>query len=161
MIRSLAALSAALLATVANAASFEARVLPPPAAPDKDVAPFVAVPAGVIALTHVRVIDGTGAAPQEHETLVIEHGRIAAVQPPSAPLPHGARVIDLKGSSVLPGLVGMHDHLFYIARPNLTAQGSFDAPLVCRRWRTRRLGCISPAGSPRCAQPAASSPTPT
>ncbi len=130
MIRSLAALSAALLATAANAASFEARVLPSPAAPGKDVAPFVAAPAGLIALTHVRVIDGTGAPPQEDRTLVIDQGRIAAVQPSSVPPPGGARVIDLKGSSVLPGLVGMHDHLFYIARPNLTAQGSFDPPLV-------------------------------
>ena len=130
MIRSFAALAAVLLATAANAGSFEARVLPPPAAPGKDVAPFVAAPAGIIALTHVRVIDGTGAAPKEDETLVIEHSRIAAVQPSSAPLPSGARVIDLKGSSVLPGLVGMHDHLFYIARPNLTAKGAFDAPLV-------------------------------
>ena len=94
------------------------------------MAPFVAAPAGVIALTHVRVIDGTGAAPQEDETLVIHHGRIAAVQPSSAPLPEGAHVIDLAGSSVLPGLVGMHDHLFYIVRPNLTAHGTFDAPLV-------------------------------
>ena len=66
MIFSLAAILAALLATAANAASFKARVLPPPAAPGKDVAPLVAAPAaGVIALTHVRVIDGTGAAPQE------------------------------------------------------------------------------------------------
>ena len=130
MIRSLAALSAALLATAANASSFEARVLPSPVTPGKDVAPFVAAPASVIALTHVRVIDGTGAAPQEDETLVIDHGRIAAVQSSSAPPPDGARVMDLRGSSVLPGLVGMHDHLFYIARPNLTAQGTFDAPLV-------------------------------
>ena len=130
MIRSLAALFAALLATAANAASFEARVLPPPAAPGKDVAAYVAVPGGVVALTHVRVIDGTGSAPRENRTLVIDHGRIAAVQPSSAPPPAGARVIDLNGSSVLPGLVGMHDHLFYIARPNLTAQGTFDAPLV-------------------------------
>lgn len=130
MFRSFAAFSALLLATAAHAGSFEARILPPPAAPGKDVVPFVAAQAGVIALTHVRVIDGTGAAPKEDQTLLIDHNKIAAVQPSSAPLPSGARIIDLKGSSVLPGLVGMHDHLFYISRPNLTAQGSFDPPLV-------------------------------
>ena len=132
MIRSLAVLSAALLASAASAASaasFEARVLPPASTLGKDVAPLVAVPAGFIALTHVRVIDGTGAAPKQDATLIIDHGRIAAVQVASAPLPSEARIIDLRGSSVLPGLVGMHDHLFYIARPNLTPKG-FDAPLV-------------------------------
>ena len=126
----LTTLLAMLLAGVANASTFEARVLPPPAAPGKVVAPFVAAPAGFIALTHVRVIDGTGAAPKADETLVIQDGKISAVQRSSAPLPKGARVIDLSGDSVLPGLVGMHDHLFYIARPNLTAKGSFNAPLV-------------------------------
>ena len=130
MIRSLAVVSAVLLATSASAGDFKARVLPPAAAPWKDAAPFVAEPAGLIALTHVRVIDGTGAAPQEDETIVIDHSKIAAVQPSAAPTPSGAHVIDLKGDSVLPGLVGMHDHLFYIARPNLTAKGTFDAPLV-------------------------------
>jgi imidazolonepropionase-like amidohydrolase len=133
MIRSFAALSAVLLAsaaTTALAGSFEARVLPSLVAPHEDVAPFVVAPAGVIALTHVRVIDGTGAAPKEDQTLVIDHSKIAAVQPASAPLPSGSRVIDVKGGSVLPGLVGMHDHLFYIARPNLTPKGGFSAPLV-------------------------------
>ena len=130
MIRNVGALAAALLATSARAASFEARVLGPAVTPGKDVAPFVAVPAGLTALTHVRVIDGTGAAPKEDETLVIDHGKIAAVEPSSSPAPRGARVMDLKGDSVLPGLVGLHDHLFYIARPNLTAKGTFDAPLV-------------------------------
>ncbi len=123
-------LLAALFATAANAASFQARVLPPPAAPGKNVAPFVAAPIGLTALAHVRVIDGTGAAAKEDQTLIIAQSRIAAVQPASAPLPSGARVIDLKGASVLPGLVGMHDHLFYIAQPNLMAKGSFDPPLV-------------------------------
>jgi imidazolonepropionase-like amidohydrolase len=130
MIRSFAAIAALLLATTAQAGDLESRLLPPPAAPGRAVAPFVAAPAGLIALTHVRVIDGTGAAPKDDQTLIIDHDKIAAVQPASAPLPSGAQVIDLKGSSVLPGLVGMHDHLFYIARPNLTVQGSFDPPLV-------------------------------
>jgi imidazolonepropionase-like amidohydrolase len=130
MIRSGAALLALLLATTASAAAREDRILGSPAPPGKDVAPFVAMPAGLIALTHVRVIDGTGAPPREDQTLVIDGGRIAAIQPASAAPPSGARVVDLQGESVLPGLVGMHDHLFYIARPNPTPDGRFAAPLV-------------------------------
>ena len=40
---------------------------------------YVSVDAPVIALTHVRVIDGTGAAPREDQTLIIRDGTIAAI----------------------------------------------------------------------------------
>lgn len=72
---------------------------------------FVAVDAPMVALTHVRVIDGTGAPARENQTIVIAQGKIQSVGD-SAP-PAGARVLDLTGRTVIPGLVGMHDHLFY------------------------------------------------
>jgi imidazolonepropionase-like amidohydrolase len=78
------------------------------------IKPFLAVEAPVIALTHVRVIDGTGAAPREDQTIVIEGGKIAVAGPAaSTPAPAGARVLDLAGHTVIPGIVGMHEHLFY------------------------------------------------
>jgi imidazolonepropionase-like amidohydrolase len=78
------------------------------------IKPFLAVEAPMIALTHVRVIDGTGAAPREDQTIVIEGGKIAAAGPAaSTPAPAGARVLDLAGHTVIPGIVGMHEHLFY------------------------------------------------
>ena len=43
--------------------------------------PFIAVDDPVIALEHVRVIDGTGAPPVEDQTIVIDHGRIQSVGP--------------------------------------------------------------------------------
>ncbi len=79
-----------------------------------EVRPFVKVDAPVVALTHVRVIDGTGAAPRENQTIVLSGGKISAVtDAASAQLPKDAQVLDLQGDSVIPGLVGMHDHLFY------------------------------------------------
>ena len=67
-----------------------------------------------MALTHVRVIDGTGAAAREDQTVIVDHGKIAAVGPAaSTPTPAGAQVMDLAGHTVIPGLVGMHEHLFY------------------------------------------------
>lgn len=69
-----------------------------------------------VALRHVEVIDGTGAAPRADQTLVIVGGKIAAVGPDSsATIPPDAEVHDYTGYAVLPGLVGMHDHLFYTA----------------------------------------------
>jgi imidazolonepropionase-like amidohydrolase len=80
------------------------------------VTPFVKEDASVIALTHVRVIDGTGAAPRNDQTVVIAGGKIAALgDAASTKIPDGAKVLDLSRRSVIPGLVGMHDHMFYPA----------------------------------------------
>src|ERR1044072_7018148 len=78
-------------------------------APDRQ---FIRTDARVIALTHVRVIDGTGAAPKDDQTIVISDGKIQSVEPSaSAKVPTGAETMDLNGYSVLPGLVGMHNHM--------------------------------------------------
>jgi len=112
------------------AATFEATVLPVPVAPGPAVAPYVRVAAGHVALTHVRLIDGTGAAPRADMTVILNGARIAAVQPASAPIPAGTAAIDLTGRTILPGIVGMHDHMYYIGRPDLDAEGHSEPPLV-------------------------------
>ena len=82
--------------------------------PQSDRQQFIRVDATVIALTHVRVIDGTGAAPLEDQTIVIADGKIQSIAPTaSAKVQSGAQILDLKAYSVLPGLVGMHDHMFF------------------------------------------------
>ncbi|HVM92914.1 MAG TPA: hypothetical protein VMT67_08900, partial [Terriglobales bacterium] len=75
---------------------------------------FVKVDSPVVALTHVRVIDGTGAPAREDQTILISHGKIDSVSDAASDsIPKDAQVLDLHGYSVIPGLVGMHDHLFY------------------------------------------------
>ena len=75
---------------------------------------FIKVNAAVVALTHVRVIDGTGAAAREDQTVVMSTGKIESITAAgSATVPKEAQVLDLHGYSVIPGLVGMHDHLVY------------------------------------------------
>jgi len=79
-----------------------------------EVKAFVKVDAPVVALTHVRVIDGTGAAAREDQTIVLNKGKIESVGNSSGTnVPKDAQVVDLNGYSVIPGLVGMHDHMFY------------------------------------------------
>src|ERR1044072_64482 len=69
---------------------------------------FVQVDAPVVALTHVRVIGGTGARARDDQTLVIRDGLIAEVGSGVA-VPPGAQVIDASGKTVLPGLVMLHE----------------------------------------------------
>jgi imidazolonepropionase-like amidohydrolase len=107
-----------------------APVLAPPPELGPEVQKFVHVPAGQIAITHLRIIDGTGAQPLEDQTLLLEGPKIAAVQAGNAPVPTSYRVIDGSGETALPGLVGMHDHLFYLQRPNLDAAGHSEQPII-------------------------------
>ena len=74
---------------------------------------FVKVKGPVVALTHVRVIDGTGGAAREDQTIVINRGKIEWMGDiATAKFPEDAQVLDLHGYTVIPGLVGMHDHMF-------------------------------------------------
>lgn len=79
------------------------------------LAPYVKEDAPVLVLEHVRLIDGTGSAPQEDMRIDIAGGKITAVQAVTAhkPYPANAKVLDMTGKTVIPGLVGMHEHLFY------------------------------------------------
>ena len=84
---------------------------------------YVSVDAPVIALTNARVIDGTGGPVREGQTIVIRDGTIAAVGAAgSVKPPEGARVIDLAGKTVLPGLVMVHEHLYYPTGPQVYGQ---------------------------------------
>lgn len=75
---------------------------------------YVKVDTNVLALTNVRVIDGTGAAARDGQTIIVRDGRIAAVgAAASVAVPAGAQVMDLAGKSVIPGLVMVHEHLYY------------------------------------------------
>src|SRR3954453_21796098 len=107
-----------------------APVLAPPQPLTAELQQYVKVPGGRVALVHVRVIDGTGAVPLEDQVVLIEGPRIVAVRPASAPFPTGYRTIDGTGETVLPGLVGMHNHLFYLQRPNIDPSGKFEDPII-------------------------------
>jgi imidazolonepropionase-like amidohydrolase len=77
--------------------------------------PYIKEDAPVLVLEHVRLIDGTGSAPQEDMRIDIAGGKITAVQAASAhsSYPPNAKVLEMTGKTVIPGLVGMHEHLFY------------------------------------------------
>jgi imidazolonepropionase-like amidohydrolase len=95
----------------------------------EEVRQYVAVDTGTVALTNLLLIDGTGAAPRPGQTVVIRDGKIAEVGSSSSLRPPaGAQVMDLAGHTLIPGLVGMHDHLFYTAAGGRAVQMSYTGP---------------------------------
>jgi len=109
---------------------------------------FVKVDAPVVVLTHVRVIDGTGAAARDDQMVVISGGKIASVgDAPPLSIPSGAQVIDLRGYSVIPGLVGMHDHLFYPMGNGVFGEMAYSFPrlyLAAGVTTIRTTGALEP-----------------
>ena len=92
---------------------------------------YVRVGTSRVILEHVQVIDGTGAGPLADRNVVIEAGKIAAILPGGDETPaEGTALLDLRGNTILPGIVGMHEHLFYIPLPNLAPDGTFERPAL-------------------------------
>lgn len=106
------------------------------------------VQAPVIALEHVRVIDGTGAPTQTGQTLLISGGVISALgKDGSIVIPQDANRMDMSGYTALPGLVGMHDHLFYPAGGGLYHDMPFSFPrlyLALGVTTIRTTGSVEP-----------------
>jgi len=114
---------------------------------------FIRENAPIIVLTHVELIDGTGAAPQSDQAVVVDHGKITAVgATASVGVPSGAKVIDATGKTVIPGIVGMHEHIFYPSAADgpLTAVEQFYSfpPLYLASGVTtaRTTGSMDPYG---------------
>jgi len=145
---------------VALAVAFAIRLGAQTTPPSAEVRQFLKVEAPVVALVHARVVDGTGAPAQEDQTLILRNGRIEAMGAASAlPPPKEAQILDLTGHTVLPGLVGMHNHLFYthsihsdekgaaVPPGRLFAEIAYSAPrlyLACGVTTIRTTGSLEP-----------------
>jgi hypothetical protein len=123
-------LLAAAAAIALESSAFAAPVLAPPAALSPDMQRYVHLPAARTAIQHLRIIDGTGAAPIEDATLLIDGPKIEAILPAGSPVPADYKTLDGTGETALPGLVGMHNHLYYLQLPNLDASGKFEQPII-------------------------------
>jgi len=90
---------------------------------------FIKIDAPFVALTHVRVIDGTGGPASDDQTVVFSNGKIESLGAASSTnIPKAAQVLDLPGYTIIPGLVGMHDHLFYPMGGGIFGEMGFSFP---------------------------------
>ncbi|HEY0476924.1 MAG TPA: amidohydrolase family protein, partial [Kofleriaceae bacterium] len=69
-------------------------------------------PAAGLAITHARLFDSERRTVVPDATVVVVGDRITAVGDARTPIPAGARVIDARGKTLIPGLWDMHVHLF-------------------------------------------------
>lgn len=68
-------------------------------------------------LNDATIIDGTGADPRSHQSLLVDHGRITNIAAAGAiPPPDGARVVDCGARTLMPGLTDAHVHLGFVDR---------------------------------------------
>ena len=116
----------------------------------QDVRKYVSSDSALIAITGVTVIDGKGTAAVPGQTVVVRDGRIAEVGPAvKVRVPAGAQVVDGNGMTLIPGIVGLHDHMYYSAAGGVNTQMSFTGPrlyLASGVTSVRTTGSISPYG---------------
>src|SRR5947207_15151562 len=115
-----------------------------------DLKQFIRVDSNVVALTRVRIVDGTGAAPLEDQTILIVDGKVTEIHPSAAVFAkEGIKTLDLNGYTVLPGLVGMHNHMFFPmggSPPMYSNMGTSFPPLYLALGVTtiRTTGSVAP-----------------
>ncbi|MDQ6890095.1 MAG: amidohydrolase, partial [Bacteroidota bacterium] len=78
------------------------------------VSKFISDSAKTIAFVDAKIIDGTGASSNTHQTLVIDNGHIVQIgATKNIKIPEGASIINCTGKTMIPGTVMLHEHLYY------------------------------------------------
>ena len=111
---------------------------------------YVTIDSSVVAITNVLLIDGTGTAAKPGQTVIVQNGMITEVGPvKKVKVPAGAVTVDGTGRTLIPGIIGMHDHMYYSAAGGRSAQMSYTGPrlyLGAGVTTIRTTGSQSPYG---------------
>lgn len=82
---------------------------------------FVSYPRGTYVLQNLTIVDGTGGPAMTNQDIIIENNMISKVGEDLL-VPKGATAINLQGKSAIPGMVMLHEHLFY---PKTTPESQY------------------------------------
>ena len=75
---------------------------------------YIKINSPVVAITDVKLIDGTGKPVKPHQTIIFSNGKISQVgDAQKIKIPSGAQIVDGSGKTLIPGLVMLHEHLYY------------------------------------------------
>ena len=100
--------------------------------------------AEVVVLQGATLIDGTGRPPLKNAVLVIDAGRISAVGPADkVKAPPGARALDLKGRTIIPGLINAHGHVGLVVGGQSRADGYTRENVQTQLLQYERYGVTS------------------
>lgn len=78
----------------------------------RNVLKYVKYKSNVLALTNATVFDGKGNSANSNQTLIIVNGYFQSIgQSSEIDIPKEATIINLKGKTIIPGIVGVHNHL--------------------------------------------------
>ncbi len=95
-----------------NAGTETGTVSPENGHPADSLSSYVSYGTNRIAFIHATIIDGTGQAIKNNQTLLIVDGYFQAVgDDQEISIPENTEVVNLRGKTVIPGIVGMHNHL--------------------------------------------------
>jgi imidazolonepropionase-like amidohydrolase len=79
-----------------------------------NVSQFIYVNVDTLALIHAKIVDGTGGASKSDQTIIIIKGRIAQLgNSNTITVGKTIRTLDCSGKTIIPGMIMMHEHLFY------------------------------------------------
>ena len=73
---------------------------------------FISIDSPRIALSNVKIIDGTGNPSRNSQTVLIENGIIVDIRDSKdIEITNGFHEMDLSGRTIIPGIIGMHNHM--------------------------------------------------
>ncbi|MCB0686478.1 MAG: hypothetical protein KDC53_08135 [Saprospiraceae bacterium] len=82
--------------------------------------PYISYHSNVLAFINVNIMDGSGSPVRRKQTLVINEDIIKMAGDPSeVEIPENCKIIDLAGMTIIPGIIGMHNHLHIPGHPDV------------------------------------------
>jgi imidazolonepropionase-like amidohydrolase len=112
---------------------------------------FVSVKPDAVLLKNVTLIDGTGAPARNNMDMLLQGDRIVSITPTGRITPAGARVIDLRGKTIMPALICAHAHLGVLKGTSIEASNYTRDNLInqLKRYEHYGVGTVLCMGTDR------------